>query len=144
MSGASRLVELEFAALAVGMTAEEEVVWSEQDVEEFRRASGDDAPVHRDREFAVSVGFPQPIMFGLLVGRPFSRLLGCRLPGTLSVIQSIRFEFAQPAYPNEPLRYRVEVVQLSQATRSAVLALTVTRADGSVVVRGRAQCGVAR
>jgi len=140
----AELVEREFSALELGMAVEEEVVWNETDVEEFRRTTGDDAPVHRDAEFAGQIGMPGPIVFGLLVVTPFSRLLGCRLPGTLSIIQSLRFDFVLPVLAAEPLRYRVEVTQLSPATRSVTLALTVSRPDGSVVVRGRAQCGLAR
>ena len=136
--------ELEFADLEVGMNISEEVSFSQADVDAFRALTRDGAPVHRDADFALEVGMPGPIVFGLLTVSPFSRLLGCRLPGALSVIQSLRFDFAAPVVPDERLRYDVTVSQLSPALRSAVLALAVTRRDGTPVVRGRAQCGLVR
>jgi 3-hydroxybutyryl-CoA dehydratase len=140
----AELAELEFDSLEVGMQVEEEVAWTQEQFDAFRSLTGDEAPVHRDAEFAVDVGMPAPIVYGLLVGSPFSRMLGCRLPGTLSVIQSLRFEFAQPTLWNEPLVYRASITQLSRAIRSVVLELSVSRPDGTVLVRGRAQCGLAR
>jgi 3-hydroxybutyryl-CoA dehydratase len=142
MSDAPR--ELAFDDLEVGMSVTENLSWSQAELDAFRALTGDDAPVHHDADFARDVGMPGPIVYGLLTVSPFSRLLGCRLPGALSVIQSLRFDFAQPVAPGEALRYEVAVSQLSPGSRSAVLALSVTRDDGTQVVRGRAQCGLAR
>jgi 3-hydroxybutyryl-CoA dehydratase len=135
---------LEFAQLDVGMEAETEVVWTREDLEAFRSLTGDDAPVHWDEEFAASVGMPGTIVYGLLVAAPFSTLLGCSVPGPLSVIHSLRVDFARPALVGEPLRYRVAVAQLSPSTRSVILELSVVRPDGTFVLRGKAQCVVAR
>ena len=135
---------LEFAQLAIGMAAEADISWTSEELAAFRALTGDDAPVHHDPDFARSVGMPDIVVFGLLVVAPFSRLLGCELPGPLSVIQSLRVDFAQPTLLDEPLRYRVAVAQLSPAFKSVVLELSVTKADGASVVRGRAQCGLAR
>ena len=137
-------VELEFSQLAIGMTAESELSWSAADLETFRALTGDDAPIHHDRAFAERVGMQDVIVFGLLVVAPFSRMLGCELPGALSTIQSLRVDFAQPTFLDVPLLYRVTVTQLSAATRSAVLELSITMRDGALVVRGRAQCGLAQ
>lgn len=135
---------LEFSQLAVGMTAEAELSWRREELDAFRTLTGDDAPVHHDPEFARAVGMPDIVVFGLLVVAPFSRLLGCELPGALSVIQSLRVDFVQPTLLGERLRYRVAVAQLSPAMKSVVLDLSVTEPGGAAVVRGRAQCGLAR
>lgn len=135
---------LEFADLAVGMRADAEIAWTLDDLETFRRLTGDDAPVHRDDDFARSVGMPGRIVYGLLLAAPFSRLLGCELPGPLSVIHSLRVDFARAVQPDEKLRYTVTIAQLSPATGAVVLDLGVAQADHVQVLRGRAQCGVAR
>jgi 3-hydroxybutyryl-CoA dehydratase len=138
------LVERSFAELHPGLEIEEEIRWNVAQLEAFRLLSGDDAPIHYDTEFALTLGLPQPILYGLLTVLPFSRILGCRLPGVFSIIQSLRLDFVQPIYPDETLRYRVVITQLSPATRSVALNLTIERSDGSVVLRGKAQCGLLR
>jgi acyl dehydratase len=131
-----------FADLKVGMTVEEERVWTPEDLATFGRLAGDTAPIHYNPDFAKSAGFRGPLLFGFLVAAGFSRLLGCRLPGRFSVIHSIRMDFAAPVYPNEKVRYRCAIIQLSSATKSAVLDISATRADGTKVLRGKAQCGM--
>lgn len=133
-----------FAELEVGASVEEEVVWTPGDLETFARLSGDVAPLHRDPGFAQSMGYEGVIVFGMLAAAPFSRLLGCRLPGKLSVFHSLRIDFAGPIYLDERIRYRVELKQLSPASRTAVLEVKASRLDGTVVLRGQAQCGLRR
>jgi 3-hydroxybutyryl-CoA dehydratase len=137
---------LEFAELAVGMSVEEDIVLTDDDLEHFRHLTGDNAPVHHDDEFARAVGMAGRIVYGLLVAAPFSRLLGCRLPGALSVIHSLRVDFALPVRPGDPLRYSVAISQVSPATKVVLLDLSVfDRTDSTrQILRGRAQCGLAR
>lgn len=144
MNGSAELAERPFEALTVGMTVEEDVEWNAAHLDAFRILSGDEAPIHRDRAFAMELGMPGPILYGMFTALPFSRLLGCRLPGAYSVIHSLRFDFVAPVQLQERVRYVVSVVQLSPATRSVVLSLLAQRWDGSVVIRGRAQCGLLR
>ncbi len=133
---------LGFVDLKVGMTVEEEHVWTSEDLATFGRLTGDTAPIHYNPDFAKSVGFRGPVLFGFLLASGFSRLLGCRLPGRFSVIHSIRVDFAAAVYPNEKVTYRCAVIQLSPATKSVVLDITATRADGTKVLRGKVQCGL--
>lgn len=140
----SEIVELQFAEIEIGATVDARVTWTQAELDAFRALTGDEAPVHLDDAYAEGMGMPGRIVYGLLVAAPFSRLLGCRLPGALSVIQSLRLDFARPVVPDEPLLYRAAVTQVSPSTRSVVLELTVARPDDALLMRGRAQCGLAR
>lgn len=144
MSAASGLVARRFAELEVGMSVEEELVWTRAELDAFTALSGDRAPVHEDDDFARSLGFEGTIAFGLLLAVPFSRILGCTLPGAFSVIQSLRLDFAQPVLPDERLRYRVTVTGLSASTSTAVLDLAIEDGGGQPRLRGKAQCSVLR
>lgn len=144
MTTSAELVERTFAELEVGMSADEELAWDASDLETFAALTGDSAPVHRDETFARELGFDGPIVYGLLAAAPFSRILGCQLPGVFSVIQSLRFDFAQPVTPGETLRYRATVSALSASTRSVVLELRIEAPDGGTRLRDKAQCGMLR
>lgn len=124
------------------MACERRRVFSAHDLDVFAALAPDRAPLHRDAEFARGQGYKDIVVFGFLVAAPFSGLLGDELPGPLTVLHTVRFGMAAPVYVGDEIAYRVEVKQVSRATRAVVLDLLATRAaDGEVVLRGQAQCG---
>lgn len=141
---AGTLSHLAFSELAVGQEVEEEVLFDEAQLSRFRELSGDDAPIHRDDEFARSLNMTGRILFGMLTALPLSRLLGCRLPGAFSIIESLRLDFVQPVKAGARLRYRLAVTQLSAATKTVALSIEVRQPEGLVVMRGRVLCGMLR
>src|SRR5262249_37756172 len=104
-----------FADLAEGDRCEELLRLSEDMLDAFIGLSGDRAPVHVDRDHARQMGFSDRIAQGLLVTSRFSRLLGMFLPGPLSVIQSIKFDYLKPVLVGQELAYSVTVKRLSAA-----------------------------
>jgi phosphate acetyltransferase/phosphate butyryltransferase len=126
------------ADLAVGDSCEERWTVDPSALDAFVACSADRAPVHVDPAFARSLGYPQPIVHGMLTTLRFSRLLGMFLPGTRSVILSLSFDYAQPVFAGETLRYGLTVAQIS-AQGVLRLECSVQR-DETVCARGRATC----
>lgn len=133
---------LGFDELSVGMSATVTRRFLREDIESFAALSPDDAPVHKDVEFARQMGYADVLVHGWLVAAPFSGLLGMHLPGPKTVLHWVRINMAAPVYPGEEIVYKCDIRQLSSAARAVVLDLLATRlATGEVVVRGQAQCG---
>jgi acyl dehydratase len=132
---------LTFSDLAAGLSVTREMVWTTEHRDLFVRLTRDTAPVHLDSRFARESGFEEPILHGLLLASGFSEIVGCVLPGPRTIIQSVQFSFVSPAHAQERLIYRVEVQQLSAATKTVVLTASISRPSGELIVRGRIQCG---
>jgi len=116
--------------------------FSFKDLSSFAALSPDDAPLHRDVDFARERGYSGVVVFGLLVAAPFSGMLGDQLPGPLTVLHTMKFGISAPVYVDEVISYRAEVKQVSRSTGAVVIELSAHRAEsGEVVLRGQAQCG---
>lgn len=91
-----------------------EVDVASADVGAFAALSGDLNPLHVDPEYAATTEYGRPIAHGALLIALVSRVLGMHIPGTKSLILSMRVKF-----PNVlPYPARVEVIgQLRQFDR---------------------------
>ncbi|MEM8892756.1 MAG: MaoC/PaaZ C-terminal domain-containing protein, partial [Bacteroidota bacterium] len=49
-----------------GQVYEEEFSFSQEEVDQFAKVSGDDNPIHIDAEYAANTSFKKPIMHGFL------------------------------------------------------------------------------
>ena len=75
----------------VGATAELKHRFSQQDVNDFARLSGDNNPIHLDPDYASKTRFKSPIVHGVLVSGLISTLFGRVLSGTIYVKQTLNF-----------------------------------------------------
>ncbi|PYS24695.1 MAG: hypothetical protein DMF72_04475 [Acidobacteria bacterium] len=128
-----------FSELAVGDRCTETIRITNDLVEAFIKMSGDSAPVHSDASLARQMNYSGRVVHGLLVTLRFSRLLGMFVPGTMSVIHSIRFDYVRPVMIGDELTYSVTIARLSAAAKLAVLDLAASR-DGKICAKGVAQC----
>jgi acyl dehydratase len=129
-----------FEDLAEGQSASDEMTITEELLQAFVSMSGDRAPLHTDRQHAVEMGFPDRLAHGLLVGMPYSRLLGMRLPGANTVIQKLHLDMLAPVRVGDTLRYSVAVQRIVPAVKACVLSLSATNSHGEIVSRGSATC----
>lgn len=127
--------------LRLVMEACEEFTFTAEDINAFSILAKDDAPIHRDVQFARQRGYDNILVFGFLVATRFSGILGTRLPGPYTILHSVKFQMAQPVYVGETILYRVTVRQIAVTVKTVVLDLMATRRNGEVVLRGSAQCG---
>ncbi len=126
--------------MAEGQSVREEVTITEELLRGFVALSGDRAHAHTDAAHARAMGFPDRIAHGLLVGLPYSRLLGMRLPGGNTVIQKLQLDMLAPVGVGDTLLYSVVVERILPSVRAVVLSLRATNAQGEMVSRGSATC----
>lgn len=72
--------------------------FSQADVIDFARVTGDNNPLHTDPEYAVQTVFKRPIIHGMLGASIFTKVLGTEFPGYGSVYLAQTFEFLRPMY----------------------------------------------
>ncbi|WP_247233581.1 MaoC family dehydratase [Telluribacter sp. SYSU D00476] len=72
--------------------------FTQTDVEEFARVTGDNNPLHLDAEFAATTAFKRPIIHGMLGASVFTKVLGTQFPGYGSVYLKQTLEFMRPMF----------------------------------------------
>ena len=72
--------------------------FSQADVADFARVTGDNNPLHLDADFAASTPFKRPIIHGMLGASVFTKVLGTEFPGYGSVYLGQTLEFLRPMF----------------------------------------------
>jgi len=73
-------------------------LFTQQDVEDFARVTGDTNPVHLDKSYAESSIFKKRIIHGALSNSVFSRVFGTIQPGGGTIYLSQNTKFIAPMY----------------------------------------------
>jgi len=122
--------------LYVGQTVRMSHVFSEQDVLDFARISGDGNPIHIDASYASGTRFGERIIHGLLVAGMISKILGTILPGNGSIYTSQTLKFIRPAYINQVLTAKVEIKEIDK--KKIVLDTNVFNDKKEIIISGEA------
>lgn len=134
--------QMKFTDLSVGQAAAFEVLVSNQDLDRFIELSGDNNPLHADRDFARARGFADRVVHGAYIAALVSRLVGVHLPGENCIVHSINLQFKAPLVVGTQVRAQAVIDQLSDAVQAAILKITVTDLDaGLVVATGKVNLG---
>ena len=72
--------------------------FSQADVIDFARVTGDNNPLHLDADFAAQTPFKRPIIHGMLGASVFTKVLGTEFPGYGSVYLGQTLEFLRPMF----------------------------------------------
>ncbi len=72
--------------------------FSQADVIDFARVTGDNNPLHLDADFAAQTPFKRPIIHGMLGASIFTKVLGTEFPGPGSVYLAQTLEFLRPMF----------------------------------------------
>jgi len=123
-----------FVDLVLGHEQNMAVDITPADVEAFCRSSGDWSTIHVDDEYAVSRGFAQRLVHGMLIGSYLSAFVGMKLPGRHGLLQSMNCQFRRPCYAPAHLAINGKVVRRSEALRVVTIDIVVTRDAETLVV----------
>ena len=99
--------------LHVGMTAETNILVTEQRIQQFADASDDFNPVHMDEAFASKTAYRGRIAHGLLTASFGSAVVGTILPGAgatiasaIAIVTKIRYSVASEPPARAPISLR--------------------------------------
>ena len=116
-----------------------EFQFSQKDVEEFARVTGDNNPVHLDPEYAAKTMFKRPIMHGMLGASLFSKVFGTLFPGEGTIYLKQSLNFLKPMYVDTSYVAEFTVKEvIPDKNRAIVETLIKDKASGNVCTSGEA------
>ncbi len=125
-------------SLKVGDRASRTKTITDEDVQNFAKATGDTNPVHLDDAYAAETRFGRRIAHGMLTGSLISAVLGNDLPGRGTIYLGQEFRFKAPVFIGDTVTATVELVKYREDKRIATFQTTCVNQDGVLVVEGEA------
>lgn len=124
--------------LKVGDSASLRRVFTEADVQDFARISGDDNPIHLDKDFAEASIFGRQIVHGMLVASLFSGLIGGKLPGRGAIYLGQNISFRAPVFIGEQVTASVEIKSIREDKPIMTMSTICKNNQDKVVIEGEA------
>lgn len=112
--------------------------YTQQQVDEFARVTGDDNPVHLDEEFASKTIFKKRIAHGMLGASILSKVFGTLFPGNGTIYLNQSLNFLRPMYVDEAYEAVFEVKELIVEKNRAIISTTIFNSEGKSVLSGEA------
>ena len=123
--------------LEPGASWTHEFSFTQEQVNDFARITGDNNPLHLDPVYAATTAFRRPIMHGMLSACVFSKVFGTINPGPKSIYLSQTIEFQGALYVDT--RYRAEfTVKESDGKRRCIQTQILDPESGKVLTNGEA------
>lgn len=86
--------------------------FSQNDVQNFAKVTGDSNPIHLDEKIASKSIFKRRIIHGFLSGSVFSKVFGTIWPGNGTIYLSQTMKFMKPMYADENYIAKFEVIEI--------------------------------
>jgi 3-hydroxybutyryl-CoA dehydratase len=134
--------EYRWEELTVGLKHEFEATLTEEMAQEFARISGDVNPLHVDRVYAESAGYPGPVLFGMLTSSLYSTLVGVYLPGKYALLEGIDLDFNSPVFAGEKLTISGEIVFISRSYRRMEIKANIRKENRKLVSKALIRVGM--
>lgn len=127
---------LDFRSCKVGDSASMVLQLTPKLVADFASYTGDYNPLHMDQSYASQTQFKRRVVHGMAYGSFISRLIGMDLPGEGALWTSQSYNFAKPVFLGDTLTLTVEVVQVTESTRTLKLNALAVNQDSEQVMSG--------
>ena len=123
--------------LSVGMTESFEHIVTQEMVDAFGKISGDYNPLHTDPDYAVTLGHPGTVVYGMLTASLYSTMAGMYLPGKHCLLQQMETKFRKPVYIGDKLTVTGTVIQHTVFPAQIVVEVKIRNQDGKLVNSGK-------
>jgi len=112
--------------------------FSQEEVNQFAKVTGDNNPVHTDAAYAAKTMFRRPIMHGMLSASLFSKVFGTLFPGEGTIYLKQSLNFLKPMYVDTPYEAVFTVKDVLKDKNRAVVETVIKNPDGLVCTSGEA------
>lgn len=110
-------------------------------LEMFLKISGDNNILHTDKEYAISKGFNDKVVYGMLTASFYSKLAGVYLPGKYCLLHEVNSSFLKPVYVGDELLISGEVKQVYETYKQIEIKAEIRR-NGEKVSRALIKAGI--
>jgi len=124
--------------LEIGATASRSKMFTDEDVRDFARISGDHNPIHLDDTYAAETRFERRLVHGMLTASLISATIANDLPGEGTIYLSQSLQFKAPVFIGDTVTATVEVVKFRPERQIATLVTRCVNQAGTVVIEGEA------
>ena len=125
--------------IKVGDCYEIEFSFTQEQVNDFCKISGDFNPLHWDEAFAATTPFKKPIIHGALIASVFSRVMGMEFPGSGSVYLKQVTEFKRPLFVGITYTAKFQIDSINKEKHIAEIKTQVFEPErGKLMVDGMA------
>lgn len=134
--------EYKFNELSIGTKESFSVSVTQEMMDSFLAITGDNNPLHVRDSYAQERGFSSKLVYGMLTASFLSTLAGVYLPGKYCLVHSVEVEFPQPVFVGDTLVISGIVTEKDERFRTITIKITIRKADGKKVCRGKMRLGV--
>ena len=124
--------------LELGQKYSHSFSYTQEQVNDFARVTGDNNPVHLDEEFASKSIFKRRIAHGMLGASILSKVFGTLFPGNGTIYLNQTLNFLRPMYVEEVYEAVFEVKELIIDKNRAIISTTIINSEGKSVLSGEA------
>ena len=128
---------LKFIDLDVGDVISFERILLDDDIQRFVKLSGDENPLHIDKDYGKLSIFGNNIVHGMLLASLFSKVVGMYL-GENIIYLSQTLEFRKPAFVGDHIVIEGLVRSKSDSTKIIVLETTIKKGK-EIIINGEAK-----
>ena len=134
--------EYRISDISVGMKESFSRTITADMMQKFFDVTGDENPLHTDKEFAIGKGFTDRVVYGMLTASLISTLGGCYIPGKFCLIQGVEVKFAKPVFVGDELTISGEVSKVDADLRYLEIKVAIRNQKNEKVLRGILKAGV--
>ena len=136
--------EYTYDRIDIGLKESFEVVLTQEMMERFKAITGDTNPLHNDAEYAVSKGYSDKVVYGMLTSSFVSTLAGVYLPGKYSLIHEVDIKLEKPVYVGDKITIEGVVKEKNDTFSFIVLKVVARNQNGDKVFKATMQVGVTK
>lgn len=125
--------------LKMGDQYQENVRFTQKDVNLFADVSGDRNPIHIDEAYAAKTPFGKPIVHGFLAGSVFSKVFGMNWPGEGTIYLYQDMSFRAPVFVEKNYIAKFEIIEHNQERNRATVQCTLEDEEGNQAIIGVAK-----
>jgi acyl dehydratase len=126
--------------LKVGLTYKKKFIFKKNLVIKFGEIADDNAPIHMNLNFAKKRGLKKNIVHGFYISSIFSGILGEKLPGPKTVINTLNLKFHEKVFIDEEIIFKVKIHSLVKSVKAVVLSLNAINNKKKIVISGDCIC----
>ncbi|MCM1081997.1 MAG: dehydratase [Clostridium sp.] len=134
-----------YSEIQIGMNESFNEIITEEMQNLFCKMSGDINPMHMSDDYAVSRGIEGVqgrLVYGLLVGSLYSRLVGVYLPGEYCIFQECNIKWQKPVNINDELYVYGKVVDKDDRFKTITIRATIRNQHGKRVSSAELVVGI--
>lgn len=125
--------------IKLGETFVENIRFTQERVNQFAECTGDNNPIHLDKEYAEKTPFKKPIVHGFFAGSVFSKVFGNQWPGEGTIYMFQEMAFLAPIFVEEDYIAKFEVIEVNEEKHRGLIKTTLETKDGKIAISGQAK-----